>query len=290
MDRLVPDNVPIASSEHDPIVSAVNRRGALPPFESFMSSATGDDTNPKVYTANEFDEMIDDYANLVSNDDEEFVPTRHDLDNTFVIPTPKRTHRNKLVPIIIIQTKVINGVKLPRPLLCLLDSGSTGCLMNRKSMPYGCKTIRTEHATVSTTTQGNYSSDEVVYLEDVQMMEFTNARHIRGAGAHVFDSPTCPYDLILGRDFLRSIGLVLDFQTDTVAWLDEWVNMKTTEFIRGQTKDDMVDLVPQPNDVYYNKLLTKMWMDDIAWQDEAEDEFMLDEAWDNFADEILERK
>ena len=58
-------------------------------------------------------------------------------------------------------------------------------------------------------------------MEDVQMMEFTNSRHVKGVGASVFDSPTCPYDIILGRDFLRSIGLMIDFQTDTIVWLDE---------------------------------------------------------------------
>ena len=133
------------------------------------------------------------------------------------IPTPKRSHREKLIPIVILKINIINGVKLPRPFLCLLDSGSTGCLINRKSMPFVSKTIRTKHATVSTITQYTYSCDEVVFLEDIQMMKFTNSRHIKGVGVHVFDSPTCLYDCILGRDSLRSIGLLLDIQNDSVA-------------------------------------------------------------------------
>ena len=130
----------------DATVSAVNRYGNNIPLDAYSPSQTGDaNTNPKVY--------------IIEN-----------------IPTPKRSHRDKLIPIVILQINIINGVKLPRPFLCLLDSRSTGCLINRKSMPFVSKTIRTKHATVSTITQYTYSCDEVVFLEDIQIMEFTNAR------------------------------------------------------------------------------------------------------------------
>ena len=120
------------------------------------------------------------------------------------------------------------------------------------------------------------------------MMKFTNSRHIKGVGVHVFDSPSCPYDCILGRDFLRSIGLLLDFQNDSVAWMDESIDMKTIQFVREKTIDDVRDLGLQPNDNHYQQLINQC-TNDINWQDGLEDEYLLDDAWDNFADEILDR-
>lgn len=48
-------------------------------------------------------------------------------------------------------------------------------------------------------------------MEDVQMIEFTNSRHIQGIDVSVFDSPTFLYDLIPGQNFLCSIYLMIEF-------------------------------------------------------------------------------
>ena len=121
-------------------------------------------------------------------------------------------------------------------------------------------------------------------MEDVQMMEFTNSRHVRGIGASVFDSPTCPYDIILGRDFLRSIGLMIDFQTDTIVWLDERIDMKSINSVRNKLTMD--DIGPQPDDRFFQQYLQETYFS----LEEAEDDFMLDDEWDNYASEILGRK
>ena len=39
-----------------------------------------------------------------------FVATREDLSNIFMIPTPKRTHRTRLTPVVLIKIKAINGI------------------------------------------------------------------------------------------------------------------------------------------------------------------------------------
>lgn len=43
---------------------------------------------------------------------------------------------------------------------------------------------------------------------------------------HIFDSPHCPYNIILGRDFLQAIVINMDFEMDTIQWLYMRVNMK----------------------------------------------------------------
>ena len=74
---------------------------------------------------------IDCYADLFYDDENEidnefYQITQQDIDNNFIIPTPKRTKRSRLAPIVLMNIKAINGVRLPRPLVALCDSGSTG--------------------------------------------------------------------------------------------------------------------------------------------------------------------
>ena len=85
---------------------------------SCMCRETANDNVPTSTTIEQIDNIIDNYANIVSdNDDEDFVATQNDIDNNFVFPTPKRNHRQTLIPIVIVAVKTVNGVKLPRPLL-----------------------------------------------------------------------------------------------------------------------------------------------------------------------------
>ena len=136
----------------------------------------------------------------------------------------------------------MNGQLCGRPYISLLDSGSTGCLINKKSLPFGTRTTTTPYSTVQTTTQGTHSSNEIVFINDIQLPEFVNQRHINGVVAHVFDSPNCPYDIIIGRDFLKAIGIKMDFELDTISWLDTRVDMKNIkQFDRNETRETFMN-------------------------------------------------
>ena len=37
------------------------------------------------------------------------------------------------------------------------------------------------------------------------------------------------YDVILGRDVLRELGIILDFQSETVTWNESTISMKPTD-------------------------------------------------------------
>ena len=143
-----------------------------------------------------------------------------------MIPTPKRTHRTRLTPVVLMKIKAINDVCLTHPLIALCDSGSTGTLIKDSSLPFGAKPIITKHVTVSTTTQGKHECNETTFMEHIQLPEFVNGRSIEGLQANVFHSPSCPYNVILGTDFLQAIGMKFDYQHDVIQWLDVIVDMK----------------------------------------------------------------
>jgi hypothetical protein len=62
-----------------------------------------------------------------------------------------------------------------------------------------------------------FSSTRHVRLEDLILPDFGRTRTIDFQSAHVFSSD-CRYDLILGRDFLKTLGMKFDFEHDTMEW------------------------------------------------------------------------
>ena len=117
--------------------------------------------------------MNENEVNNISFEDS-IVTTREDLNNIFMIPTPKRTHRTRLTPVVLFKIKEINCVPVTHPLIALCDSGSTGTLIKDSSLPFGAKPIITDHVTVSTTTQGKHECNETTFMGHIQLSEFVN--------------------------------------------------------------------------------------------------------------------
>ena len=63
-------------------------------------------------------------------------------------------------------------------------------------------------------------------MDHIQLPEFVNGRSIEGLKANVFHSPMCPYNVILGTDFLQAIGMKFDYEHYVISWLDIIVDMK----------------------------------------------------------------
>ena len=164
----------------------IDNSNVIDMFENYTVKPIDHDGTPHVVDAyaNEF------YVNKNEADgsffEDSFVATREDLNNIFMIPTPKRTHRTRLTPVVLLKIKAINGVPVARPLIALCDSGSTGTLIKDTSLPFGAKPIITKHVTVSTTTQGKHECNETTFMEHIQLPEFVNGRSIEGLQANVF--------------------------------------------------------------------------------------------------------
>ena len=99
---------------------------------------------------------------------------------------------------------------------------------------------------VTTTTAGDHLCQEAVVMKDLSLPEFVNGRKITNLSAQVFDSKNCPYDVILGRDFFKSIGLDIQFSTGSVKWLDTIVDMKHISMY-DHIKQDISDIGIQAN-------------------------------------------
>ena len=102
------------------------------------------------------------------------------------------------------------------PMLCLLDSGATGCWISREKLP---PTIRTNKipAITNQTLAGNFTANESIILRNVLLPEFHRTRRLDTLEAKIFDQ-TCRYDMTLGRDLMNDLGIVLNFELKSMEW------------------------------------------------------------------------
>ena len=110
----------------------------------------------------------------------------------------------------ILLTKRIQGKEhLPKPLLCLLDSGTTSCWITCNAIPMS--------AITNQTLAGTFSSNQELTLSNTLFPEFHRARSIDNIQAKIFDQP-CQYDMIVGCDLMSELGIILDFKNKTITW------------------------------------------------------------------------
>ena len=104
----------------------------------------------------------------------------------------------------------------PTPLLCLLDSGATGCWICQKRLPPSIHG-KTVPKVTNQTLAGTFTSTQETSLQQVILLEFYCTRRLDNLSAKLFFS-ACRYDMILGRDFLNSLGLILAFKNKDMTW------------------------------------------------------------------------
>ena len=154
-----------------------------------------------------------------------------------------------------------------KPFLCLLDSGATGCWISRSKLP---PYIRTYHVAPITnqTLAGTFTANEEVKLYKILLPEFHKTRRIQTLTARIFDHG-CRYDMILGRNLMNDLGIVLHFNTKSMAWDGSIVTMREYDQTQEQTSlatnllldiidsnleaNDSITLLDQPSDVHYQE-------------------------------------
>ena len=62
---------------------------------------------------------------------------------------------------------------------------------------------------------------------NIRLPEFSKERKVDGWNLQIFDSSTCQYDMIIGRDFMTDIGIDNSFSTNTIQWIDRSIKMKS---------------------------------------------------------------
>ena len=130
------------------------------------------------------------------------------------------------VPMTTMIVRRIHHTPSGRPLVVLLDTGSTSTWISAESLPKGA-VPRTVDALESSTLTGKLKSNQEVDLEGIVLPELQRSRILDCHRARVFYQKDCRYDVILGRDALRKLKIILDFKDDTVIWGNAAISMRT---------------------------------------------------------------
>ena len=95
-------------------------------------------------------------------------------------------------------------------------------------MPQGIS-LSKETSQLIHTIAGTYSSHASVILYDLILPEFNRSARVLQQKCQVFNG-LCTFDAILGRDFLRQVGLTIDFVNNTMSCMDMIVPMHPLTF------------------------------------------------------------
>ena len=98
-----------------------------------------------------------------------------------------------VVPMALCLMQSIQNHNSSKPLLVLLDSGSSHTWINPVALPKGCTPVVMKQKVRSTTLAGPLESSLQVDLKRVTFPEFFKNRYVDDLKAHVFQAP-CRYD------------------------------------------------------------------------------------------------
>ena len=99
---------------------------------------------------------------------------------------------------------------------------------NRKALPSGI-TGKTVATITGSTMAGTFSSSQELSLEQLVFPEFFQHRMLEETKARIFQGEDCRYDIIFGRDVLRRLGVVLDFEEELMTWDGATVIMRSSK-------------------------------------------------------------
>ena len=129
------------------------------------------------------------------------------------------------IPTTVLVAANVNGISSKRPLKVLLDSGSTSNFIYPNCLPKACKPQLLDQSIDVQLLKGQASVTQCVDLQDVVLSELSHTKHIDNIPCYVATGSS-NYDIILGRRSLRALGIQLDFQTDSIKWMDKVLPMK----------------------------------------------------------------
>ena len=162
-----------------------NNNGTCPPGHKANSVVlNGNNNNNNINNTNMLDLSDDDDETELDYEmsDEEYDLYYHD--RLFVEykshPTPKQVHNLELAPITLLVRDTIQNKPVERPLVILLDGGSSGSLINKRVISKEAVATKSNRSHITTTALGSFGISLTVGLKNIRLPEFSNGREVDG--------------------------------------------------------------------------------------------------------------
>ena len=170
-------------------------------------------------------------------------------------------NNNNFVLMCIVKVKKIGGITLDRPLLCLLDTGSTSTLIQRQALSFGCTPRLSVVKQVMTTANGSFNTLESVSLNSIKLPKFVNNHIVNCVNdACLFDFPNTKYNIIFGRWFFWKCKMWFYFDTNAVEWLGKKIEMKLANYF-----NTIFNRITDIKITVHNRLTNNSYIGWIAW-------------------------
>lgn len=82
-------------------------------------------------------------------------------------PTPKQVHNPDLAPITLLLSITIQGQAVERPLVILLNCGSSGSLMNKRAILKGVIPTKSNKSYITTTALGSFDTSLTIGMKNI---------------------------------------------------------------------------------------------------------------------------
>ena len=131
----------------------------------------------------------------------------------------KPNENEDLAPTTVAVCNQINdaGVKAKYYFKMLFDSGSTDNILTKDALPKNVQLLELANPITMRTAQGTYSCKHYCYLKNVMFPELSLTRRCKAIKCLVIDSKM-GYQLIIGRKYMKSICISMNFAQSTVDW------------------------------------------------------------------------
>jgi predicted aspartyl protease len=150
-------------------------------------------------------------------------PSQKQKRSTDKVKPAKQQKQEHLAPIVFgrLRTSLGNNPRL-KTIKILLDSGCSSTIINSSLVSKLCtKRLPTERWT---TAAGQMTTNKKVKIH-FNLPEFYENKIIEWE-AHVLEGNQSNYDMILGRDILKELGMDINFSKETVSWEEAQVPKK----------------------------------------------------------------
>ena len=98
-------------------------------------------------------------------------------------------------------------------------------MMHKRCLPRGAMPEGLKQTKAFNTVVGVLQTEQKVWLNEISLPEFDKTKTVNSQEAYIFDN-NCKYDIILGRDFLRKAGIILDFKQNIMKWMETILPMR----------------------------------------------------------------
>ena len=137
-------------------------------------------------------------------------------------PTKKQRQSGRLAPIVVVRFVEKHGTPKCKNLIALLDSGCSSTIMDKK---FAQKLRRKkEPATNWSTAAGTFSTTGTVQTL-MQFPDFSETMTVKSS-IHLTKSVSPRYDMIIGRDLMKELGVTIDFKDGLVHQGTQQVTMR----------------------------------------------------------------